>query len=63
MPIDWEAERVEFQRWYLATQTKQNYARVYAKDNGVYVDRVVRIAWRVWKKATQRAIGGKVATP
>jgi len=62
MPIDWEAEREAFQQWYLATQTRQNYARVYAKDNGIYIDRVVRIAWRVWQKATKRAIDGKVTT-
>lgn len=59
--INWDVERATFEQWYVATQTKHNYIRVAAKSDGTYIDGLVRIAWRAWKKAIQRGIEGKAA--
>lgn len=59
--INWDIERATFEQWFVATQTKHNYARVAAKSHGIYIDGPVRIAWRAWKKAIQRGIEGKAA--
>lgn len=59
--INWEAERAAFERWYVATQTKNNHVRVKAKLDGTYIDGLVRVSWRAWRKAVQRAAAGEVA--
>ena len=59
--INWAAERAEFERWYVATQTKNNWIRVKAKSDGTYIDGLVRASWRAWRVAVQRAADGKVA--
>jgi len=54
--INWDAERLIFEQWFVATQTKRNYIRVASKSDGTYIDGVVRVAWRAWKKAIQRGV-------
>jgi hypothetical protein len=52
-----EDERSAFEHWFLTTQCKRNYRRLIKDfDTGLYIDRVVRIAWRAWRVAFQRAI-------
>ena len=52
--IDWDAERAAFEHWFLHTQCKKNYQRVTRDGAGVYMDRVVALAWRAWKHALVR---------
>jgi hypothetical protein len=60
--INWAAEQAAFERWYLATQCMQNYRRVSKHvETGLYVDKLVRIAWRAWRHGVERAAAGKVA--
>lgn len=60
--IDWVAEQAAFERWYLATQCMQNYRRVSKHvETGLYVDKLVRIAWRAWRQGVERAAASKVS--
>ena len=53
--IDWQAERAAFELWYLGTQCANNRRRmVRYVETGLYVDRVVRIAWRAWRQGVER---------
>ena len=51
-----KADRDAFERWFVATQTTKNHGRI-AKypETGVYIDRVVRIAWRAWRTGFAQA--------
>lgn len=60
--INWAAEREEFERWYLETQTAKNHRRVAKhEDTGAYIDFGARVSWRAWQLGVKRAIAGKVA--
>lgn len=53
--VDWAEEQAAFERWYLGTQTRKNAPRVTKfTETGLYVDKVVRIAWRAWRQAVER---------
>lgn len=53
--VDWDAERAAFEHWYLTTQSRKNHGRM-VKDVGtnIYIDIVVRIAWRSWQMGAKR---------
>jgi len=59
--VNWGAEQAAFEQWYLTTQCGKNHRRVMKNESGFYVDMLVRIAWRAWKRAVERAAAGAVA--
>ena len=60
--IDWVAEQTAFERWYLETQCMRNYRRVSKHvETGLYVDKLVRVAWRAWRRGVQRGSDSKAS--
>ena len=60
--FNWVAERAEFERWFVATQTSKNYVRAKAKaEDGTYIDGLARAMWKAWRHAVQRGAAGKAA--
>jgi hypothetical protein len=46
--------RIRFEYWYLSTQCAMNRRRVKRHEvTGQYMDMVVRIAWRAWRKGAE----------